>query len=206
MTHFMSLSKLEKNLSKWNANCRNNWDIPNDQKSRRQKEIDKTFDKVESILDRAWKDHIKNHVRWEWEIPCQFYIEENEYDKRLAVWSPDKKRVAFVSERKTVKIFDTKTGTLEQDLRKNAIEIESIAWSPNGEYIFVNLWCESTVEIWNVERKKCVKCLDSHKEDILAAAWSPNGKYIVTTSMDGTVKINDVTLNLPDDTYDWRYN
>lgn len=95
-----------------------------------------------------------------------------------------------------MKIFDTKTGTLEQDLRKNAIEIESIAWSPNGEYIFVNLWCESTVEIWNVERKKCVKCLDSHKEDILAAAWSPNGKYIVTTSMDGTVKINDIKTGL----------
>jgi hypothetical protein len=79
----MSLSKLEKNLSKWNANCRNNWDMPNDQKSRRQKEVEKTFDKVESILDRAWKDHIKNHVKWEWEIPCQFYIEENEYDITL---------------------------------------------------------------------------------------------------------------------------
>ena len=83
MTNFMSLSKLEKNLSKWNANCRNNWDEPNDQKSRRQKEIDRTFDKVESILDRAWKDHIKNHIKWEWEIPYHFYIEENEYDLTL---------------------------------------------------------------------------------------------------------------------------
>lgn len=81
MTHFMSLSKLEKNLSKWNTNCRNNWDIPNDQKSRRQKEIDRTFDKVESILDRAWKEHIKKHVKWGLEIPYQFDIEEeNEYD------------------------------------------------------------------------------------------------------------------------------
>lgn len=79
----MSLKKLEKNLSKWNANCRNNWDISIDQKSKRQKEIDRTFDKVESILDRAWKDHIKNHVKKGWEIPCQFYIEENEYDITL---------------------------------------------------------------------------------------------------------------------------
>lgn len=47
-----------------------------------------------------------------------------------------------------------------------------------------------------MDRKKCVKCLDSHKEDIFAAAWSPNGKYIVTTSMDGTVKINDVKTGL----------
>ena len=83
MTNFMPLSKLEKNLSKWNANCRNNWNQSNDQKSKRQKEIEKTFDKVESILDKAWKDHIKNHVKWEWEIPYHFYIEENEYDITL---------------------------------------------------------------------------------------------------------------------------
>ena len=80
MTHFMSLSKLEKNLSKWNANCRNNWDIPNDQKSKRQKEVERTLDKVESILDKAWKDHIKQHIKWDWEIPCHFDIEEeNKY-------------------------------------------------------------------------------------------------------------------------------
>lgn len=98
MTHFMSLSKLEKNLSKWNANCRNNWDMSNDQKSKRQNEFDRTFDKVESILDRAWKDHIKQHVKWGWEIPCHFYIEENEYDitlKDINVFDTLGKTVAF---------------------------------------------------------------------------------------------------------------
>ena len=79
MSHFMSLSKLEKNLSKWNENCRNNWEEPNDQKSKRQKEIDRTFDKVESILDKAWKDHIKQYVKLELEIPYYFDIEEYEY-------------------------------------------------------------------------------------------------------------------------------
>jgi hypothetical protein len=76
----MSLSKLEKNLSKWNANCRTDYDIPNDLKSERQKEVERTFDKVESILDKAWKDHIKKHVKWGLEIPYQFDIEENEYN------------------------------------------------------------------------------------------------------------------------------
>lgn len=76
----MSLSKLEKNLSKWNANCRNDWDKPTDPKSKRQKEVEKTLDKVESILDKAWKDHIKQHVKRGWVIPCHFYIEEeNDY-------------------------------------------------------------------------------------------------------------------------------
>lgn len=83
MYNFMPLSKLEKNLSKWNENCRNNWNISNDQKSKRQKEVERTFDKVESILDKAWKDNIKDHVKWGWEIPCYFYIEENEYNITL---------------------------------------------------------------------------------------------------------------------------
>lgn len=80
MSHFMTLSNLEKNLSKWNADCRNNWDEPTDQKSKREKQIEKTLDKVESILDKAWKDHIKQHVKWGWEIPYHFEIHENEFD------------------------------------------------------------------------------------------------------------------------------
>lgn len=120
MTHFMSLSKLEKNLSKWNANCRNNWDIPNDQKSRRQKEIDKTFDKVESILDRAWKDHIKNHVKWEWEIPCQFYIEENEYDitlKDINVFDDLGRTVAFKNKKYQVCFASSDGNVFDKRLR-----------------------------------------------------------------------------------------
>lgn len=120
MTHFMSLSKLEKNLSKWNANCRNNWDIPNDQKSRRQKEIDKTFDKIESILDRAWKDHIKNHVKWEWEIPCQFYIEENEYDitlKDINVFDDLGRTVAFKNKKYQVCFASSDGNVFDKRLR-----------------------------------------------------------------------------------------
>ena len=98
MSNFMSLSKLEKNLSKWNANCRNNWDKTNDHKSERAKQIEITFNKVESILDKAWKDHIKQHVKWGWEIPYHFYIEENEYDitlKDINVFDNLGKTIAF---------------------------------------------------------------------------------------------------------------
>ena len=120
MTNFMSLSKLEKNLSKWNANCRNNWNIPNDQKSRRQKEIDRTFDKVESILDKAWKDHIKNHVKWEWEIPCHFYIEENEYDitlKDINVFDDLGRTVAFKNKKYQVCFASSDGNVFDKRLR-----------------------------------------------------------------------------------------
>ena len=120
MTHFMTLSKLEKNLSKWNANCKNNWDIPNDQKSRRQKEVERTFDKVESILDRAWKDHIKNHVKWEWEIPCQFYIEENEYDitlKDINVFDDLGRTVAFKNKKYQVCFASSDGNVFDRRLR-----------------------------------------------------------------------------------------
>lgn len=70
----MSLSTLEKNLSKWNGNCRNNW-VNNS----REKQIEKTLNKIEFILDKAWKDHIKQYVKWELEIPYYFDIEEYEY-------------------------------------------------------------------------------------------------------------------------------
>ena len=78
----MPLSKLEKNLAEWNENCENDWNISNDQKSKRE-QIERTFYKVESILDKAWKDHIKKHIKWGLEITYSFDIEENEYDITL---------------------------------------------------------------------------------------------------------------------------
>ena len=120
MTNFMSLSKLEKNLSKWNANCRNNWDEPNDQKSRRQKEIERTFDKVESILDKAWKDHIKKHVKCGYEIPYQFYIEENEYDitlKDINVFDDLGKTIAFKNKKYQVCFASSDGNVFDKRLR-----------------------------------------------------------------------------------------
>lgn len=120
MSHFMTLSKLEKNLSKWNENCRNDWDEPNDQKSKRQKEVERTFDKVESILDKAWKDHIKQHVKWGWEIPCHFDIEENEYDitlKDIRVFD-DLGRMIYFKNRKYQVCFASYDGNIfDQRLR-----------------------------------------------------------------------------------------
>ena len=121
MTHFMSLSKLEKNLSKWNENCRNNWDKPNDQKSKRQKEVDRTFDKVEAILDRAWKDHIKQHIKWGWEIPCHFDIEEeNKYgitSKDFNVFDDLKKTITFKNRKYQVCFASSDGNVFDKRLR-----------------------------------------------------------------------------------------
>lgn len=115
MCHFMRLSKLEKNLSKWNANCRNNWNKTNGQKSEREKQIEITFDKVESILDKAWKDHIKQHVKWGLEIPCHFDIEENEYDITLIdinVFDDLRRKGVYFKNRKYQVCFASDDGNL----------------------------------------------------------------------------------------------
>ena len=125
MGHFMSLSMLEKSLSKWNENCRNTWNESNDQKSKRQKQIEKTFDKVESILDKAWKDHIKNHVKWGWEIPCHFYIDENEYNitlKDINVFDDLGRTVAFKNKKYQV-CFEYSDGTLFEKRLKVSVYI-----------------------------------------------------------------------------------
>ena len=110
MSHFMTLSKLEKNLSKWNEDCNNNWDKTNGQKS----DIDKTFDKIESILDKAWKHHIKKHIKCGLEIPYDFEIEENEYDitsKDIHVFKHLGKTVSFKNQKYQV-CFASNDGNL----------------------------------------------------------------------------------------------
>lgn len=117
----MSLSKLEKNLSKWNENCRNDWDKPNDQKSERQREVEKTLKKVECILDKAWKDHIKQHVKWGWEIPCQFDIEEeNKYgitSKDFNVFDDLKRTISFKNRKYQVYFASSDGNVFDKRLR-----------------------------------------------------------------------------------------
>lgn len=126
MSHFMALSKLEKNLSKWNKNCRNDWDIvANDRRSEKMKQMERAFDKVESILDKAWKDHIKKHVKWGMEITYHFDIEENEYDitsEDINVFKHLGKTISFKN-RKYHVYFATDDGTLYEKRLKVSVTI-----------------------------------------------------------------------------------
>ena len=116
----MPLSKLEKNLSKWNAYCRNDWNISNDQKSKREKEIERTFDKVERILDKAWKFHIIQHIEWGWEIPYHFYVKENEYNitlKDINVFEDLGKTIAFKNKKYQVCFASSDVNLFDKRLR-----------------------------------------------------------------------------------------
>ena len=104
------------------------------------------------------------------------------------MWSPNGKYVAFISEYENINIFDVECGEVTQTLTKKSGHIDSIAWSPDSRFIFSNIWCFGTIEIWDITKKKFVKYLGAHGEDIFSAAWSPNGKYIVTGSADKTIK------------------
>ena len=52
---------------------------------------------------------------------------------------------------------------------------------------------DSTVKIWDLREKKCVKTYSGHKERISALDFSPDGCWFASGSDDGTVRVWDIT-------------
>ena len=94
--------------------------------------------------------------------------------------------MASCSVDKTIKVWDTSSGTELSTLNGHADEVISIALLPNG-------WLASgsgdkSIKVWNVEERKEVKTLRGHTDAIVSLAVLKNGN-LVSYSHDDTIKI-----------------
>lgn len=68
--------------------------------------------------------------------------------------------------------------------------VESAAYSPDGNYIITASW-DKTAKIWDALTGTLLMTLQGHSENLCSAAYSHDGKFIVTASWDRTAKVWD---------------
>jgi WD40 repeat protein len=97
---------------------------------------------------------------------------------------------------KNLRIWETRTGTLQQDLACTA-DVNNVAFAPKGD-IVATVHADGRLALWNFHTGAQLNSTQAHPDEAFGLSFSPDGKRIATVSRnDFTIKIWDAaTLQL----------
>lgn len=110
-------------------------------------------------------------------------------------WSPDSKRIASVSDDKTMQIWDAMTANNAITIRES-YSVKSISWSQQSGLIAYGSG-ETTVQIWDKASQSKIYTYRGHSSPVIAVAWSPNSPAIASASHDSNIHVWELP-NQPD--------
>ncbi|MFC1894796.1 WD40 repeat domain-containing protein [Candidatus Dependentiae bacterium] len=110
---------------------------------------------------------------------------KHDYCVSSAVFSPDSRFILTASD-KIVKLWNIKTGILEQTLNHNGhcCRIDSAIFSPDSKFILTIVSFCNRVNVWD-RKTRVLKKIFKYDDRVKKAIFSPNGKYILIAS--GTI-------------------
>jgi len=88
----------------------------------------------------------------------------------------------------SIKIWDLKAGQVVQSLKGHLDQINSIAFSPNGQ-LLASGSADKTIKVWNLKTGQAVQTYIGHSGSVNSIVFTPDGKSIASGSQDGTIKI-----------------
>jgi WD40 repeat protein len=105
-------------------------------------------------------------------------------------FSRDGSEIVLASEDNIVRVWDSSTGKVVQELKGHTTSVLSVAFSPNGTRI-VSSSLDGTVRVWDPDSGAELRTLRGHTHMVMSVAFSPNGTRIVSGSHDQTVRVWD---------------
>lgn len=109
---------------------------------------------------------------------------------RSVAVSPDGKTLATAADDHVVRLWNSRTGTLEVTWFPDADRIEHLAFSPSGDDLAGACGGE-TIRIWDVKRRRERLCLSGHTYGVLRLCYAPDGSLLYSWGWDNTVRTWD---------------
>jgi WD40 repeat protein len=88
-------------------------------------------------------------------------------------------------------VFDLESGETIHQLKEHAVDVRSVAFSPDGDYVLTG-GDDNTLILWETETGNEVRRLVGHSDSIRSIAFGPDGKTALSGSDDGTVFLWDL--------------
>ncbi|MBI3844937.1 MAG: PD40 domain-containing protein [Planctomycetes bacterium] len=105
-------------------------------------------------------------------------------------YSPDGRIVASCGTDNTIKLWDAASGALLRTLSGHADDVNTIAFSPDGQWIASgaggsDVPGESTIKLWRVSDGFLLRTLAGHADFVDDVDFSPDGAVLVSSGQDG---------------------
>jgi WD40 repeat protein/mono/diheme cytochrome c family protein len=108
-------------------------------------------------------------------------------------YSPDRKLLA-VATYQEVQLWDTSTHQRRRVLAGHEGEVQSLAFSPDGQFLAAgggDPSQEGEIKIWRLDSGLAVRTLKEHTDVVTALAYSPDGKALASGSADKSLRFWD---------------
>jgi len=109
---------------------------------------------------------------------------------RAAAFSPDGSRLFAGGEFGEIRVFDTASGAILQQLRGHRAELQDLAATPDGKLASAS--AESDLRVWDVKTGREIASLDGDLSTF-AVAFSPRDGTLASGGVDRTVTFHDAT-------------
>ena len=170
------------------------WDILGKQKIRSFKKNNSRILRVDFSPDgtRLLSSDIDGNLTV-WEIRTGeplFTIQMDE--KGVASFSPDGTTIASTCFNDTVRVFDSHSGKPVYSIQLDDTPYD-VEFSPDGSMLAISQGLQGKLVFFNVSDRAIIHSLAGHEELITSISFRNDGSRVVTSSLDGTVKIWNVS-------------
>lgn len=124
--------------------------------------------------------------------PARLRIAHHKQQVHSAIFSPDGRRVATISNDNIAHVWDAASGRLITTIAGHKAHLTSVAFSPDGRRI-VSGSDDMTAIVRDAETGALMTTLFGHKAYVSSVVFSPDGCRIVTASGDNTARIWDAS-------------
>jgi WD40 repeat protein/serine/threonine protein kinase len=118
-------------------------------------------------------------------------ILRRKYDSVSMAFSPDGQSIAFRTSGSAVIILDVPGGRELVPPLRHESPVWSVAFSPDGRCLASSE--KDVVKVWDTKQGRLLRTFRGHINSTFSIAFAPDGRRLASASLDGTVKIWDVT-------------